>query len=107
MGLTQALFGTAMGVIDVFAIGAMKAINLKWISPYFMIITTILYALQPWVFFYSLNYDGMIIMNMLWDLISTVLVTILGFLFFKETVTYRKFIGVILSFISICLLACD
>ena len=107
MGLTSGLFGTVMGVIDVFAIGSIKAVKLKWISPYFMVITTVLYALQPWAFLYSLNYEGMIVMNMLWDLISTVFITILGFLVFKETITYRKFLGVVLSLISVCLLACD
>jgi len=107
MGLESALFGTAMGIIDVFAIGAIKAVKLKWVSPYVMIITTVLYALQPWTFLYSLKYDGMIVMNMLWDLISTVFITILGFVVFNETVTHRKFIGVILSLVSICLLACE
>lgn len=107
MGLEAALFGTAMGIIDVFAIGAIKAVKLKWVSPYVMIITSVLYALQPWTFLYSLKYEGMIVMNMLWDLISTVFITILGFIVFNESVTHRKFLGVVLSLISIWLLSCD
>jgi multidrug transporter EmrE-like cation transporter len=49
----------------------------------------------------------MIVMNLLWDLISDVLVTANGLLYFKETLSQKKFIGVIFSLIGIYLLSCE
>ena len=67
------LFGTGMAIIDVVALGLLKSIHLKWISPYFFIIPVCIYAFQPFLFYQSLNFQSLAIMNILWDLISDVL----------------------------------
>jgi hypothetical protein len=45
------LFGTGMAMIDVVALGLLKSIHLKWISPYFFIIPVCIYAFQPFLFY--------------------------------------------------------
>jgi drug/metabolite transporter (DMT)-like permease len=98
------IFGSLMAGIDVFSLGLLKAIHLQWISPYFFAIPVVIYALQPVLFLKSLDYEGMSVMNMIWDLLSGVFVTILGLYYFKEKITTKKFAGILLSFFSIYLL---
>ena len=93
-----------MALIDVFMLGILKAMNLGWLNKNLMILPTLTYAMQPWIFAQSLKVESLVVMNLLWDVISDVLVTIAGLYFFKETLSSRKMLGVLLSFISILLL---
>jgi len=98
--LIMATIDVAMlSIIKSYSIGSVKSI--KW-----MIIPTIAYAIQPWIFLKSLNFSSMIVMNLLWDLISDVFVTANGYFIFGEALTRTKMMGVALSFISIYLLTC-
>lgn len=94
-----------MAGIDVLSLGLLKAISLQWISPYFFAIPVIIYACQPVLFLKSLDYEGMAVMNMMWDLLSDVFVTFSGLYFFKEKITTKKFAGILLSILSIYLLS--
>jgi multidrug transporter EmrE-like cation transporter len=100
-------FGLAMASVDVFMLSLVKFINkdsrlLRW-----MIVPTILYAIQPWIFLQSLSFESLTVMNLMWDVISDVLVTAVGLLFFKEKIGIYKIIGVCLSFVSITLLSLE
>lgn len=99
-------FGLVMASIDVFMLGLIKSVSLdgarmiRW-----MVLPTLIYAIQPWIFLASLKFESLVVMNLMWDVISDVLVTLLGFFYFKEKVGPYKQIGVALSLISIFLLA--
>jgi multidrug transporter EmrE-like cation transporter len=98
--LLMALFDVGMmSIIKSYSIGSLKSI--KW-----MIIPTIAYAIQPWIFLQSLSFSSMIAMNLLWDLISDVLVTANGYFIYKEELSRTRMIGVGLSIISMYLLSC-
>jgi multidrug transporter EmrE-like cation transporter len=49
----------------------------------------------------------MIVMNLLWDLISDVLVTANGVIYFKESLSHTKTLGVVFSIMGIYLLSCE
>ncbi len=101
------LFGSAMALIDVFMLSLLKAINLGWVKNIlWMAVPTIVYAIQPWIFLKSLQFESMTVMNLMWDMMSDVLVTLIGLYYFGETLTTKKMCGVFLSFISIYLLCC-
>lgn len=99
-------FGLLLASLDVVMLGLIKWISrdklklLKW-----MIIPTLSYAFAPWIFLQSLKFESLVVMNLMWDLVSDVLVTAFGFLYFKETVGPIKKIGIGLSLISICLMS--
>jgi drug/metabolite transporter (DMT)-like permease len=101
-------FGALMASIDVFTFSITKTISdnrsrfLKW-----MVLPTILYAIQPWIFLSSLQFESLIVMNLMWDLMSDVLVTATGLLYFKEKLGPYKTLGVILSFVSIVLMSLE
>lgn len=99
-------YGAVMAGIDVFMLGIIKTVSqnpsrfFKW-----MVLPTIIYAIQPWIFLSSLRFESLIVMNLMWDLISDILVTATGFLYFKEKIGPYKTLGVILSFVSIVLMS--
>lgn len=107
LNTTPLKFGFMMAFVDVFMLSIIKKVNLNAKLIKWMILPTIIYAVQPWIFLQSLEYESMIIMNLLWDLISDVLVTLTGLIIFKETIGPYKLIGVVLSFISITLMSLE
>lgn len=106
LNLIPVAYGALMASIDVFMLSIIKTVSgnpsrfFRW-----MVIPTLIYAIQPWIFLSSLRFESLIVMNLMWDLISDVLVTATGFLYFKEKIGPYKTLGVILSFVSIVLLS--
>ncbi len=100
-------FGFIMATVDVLMLSIVKKVSLDSRILRWMILPTIIYAIQPWIFLQSLQYESLIIMNLMWDLISDILVTLTGLIFFKESIGPFKLIGVVLSFISITLMSLD
>ena len=100
------LYGTAMALIDTGILGLVKEISKDGAkSLAFMIIPTIAYAIQPWIFLSSLKYETLIVMNLLWDLLSDVLVSLIGIFYFGEKISSVRLIGLILGMVSLALLA--
>lgn len=98
-------FGAAMAGIDAFMLSFLKYMNIhkeyvKWIW-----LPIIVYALQPVLFFFSLKYSSLTVMNLLWDVISDVIVTLIGLFVFQEKIGPYKKAGVILSLLSIVLMS--
>ena len=98
-------FGLIMAIIDVFVLSAMKMKSLGKLNGWVLPVGILVYSLQPLLFYTSLQYDTMTVMNLVWDLSSDVLVTLVGLLVFKEYLTPRRLAGVALSLISLFLLS--
>jgi drug/metabolite transporter (DMT)-like permease len=102
------IYGTFMATVDVFMLGIIKSISTGAIKNiWWMAIPTVAYAIQPWIFLQSLRFETMIVMNLLWDLISDILVTGSGLTYFKEKISSRKMAGVLLSLFGIYLMSCE
>lgn len=97
------LFGALFGLIDVFSLSTIKKVSLGW-NPIYMIIPVVLYAFSPFVFLKGLAGESLTILNLVWDLTSDVLITLVGLFFFREYVPPIKLLGVGLSFISLFLM---
>lgn len=64
-----------------------------------------IYLCPPaWLFLTSVSYETLTVMNLLWDVLSDVLVTLSGVCLFREGISHTKMIGVGLSLVSIFLL---
>jgi len=96
-----------MALIDVVVLGWMKDYSLHDLSSWYVPLGMFLYGLQPAIFLRSLQYETMTVMNILWDLISDVLVTGAGLLYFKEKLTPIKQLALVLAFVSIILFSYD
>jgi len=103
--LTALGFGGTMALIDALTLSSLKAYNLGWIQwRGILIISMLVYSMQPLLFLQSLQYNSLTVMNLLWDVMSDVIVTAIGVFYFSEKLTKFKKLGVFFSIISIFLL---
>lgn len=108
LNLIPLAFAGLMAFIDTFVLALFKGYSLgqiKWnaVVPFGML----LYSLHPFIFLQSLKYESMTVMNLLFDVISDVTVTIVGLLFFKEAISNMKKVGLMLAFMGIVLMSWD
>ena len=103
--LTALGFGGSMALIDAFTLSALKAYNLGWLQwRGVVLISMVIYGCQPLLFLESLKYNSLTVMNLVWDVMSHVIVTSIGLFYFSEKLTKFKKLGVFFSLISIILL---
>jgi drug/metabolite transporter (DMT)-like permease len=100
--LTYALI---IAFLDAIMLTMVKQISLNRQIFRWMILPTLIYAIHPWIFLESLQFESLIVMNLLVDLLSDLLVTFFGIFYFHETIGSYKLVGVLLSFISIILMS--
>lgn len=98
-------FGAAMATIDAFMLSLLKSIHLEQVRFSWIILPIIIYSLQPILFYYSLRYETLTVMNLLWDVTSDVIITFIGLYVFQEKIGPYKKLGVIFSLLSIVLLS--
>lgn len=104
MGLLTGLF---LAANDVSMMGIMKHISQGVMAKVWMVLVSIVYAIQPWIFLKGLDFSSMTVLNLSWDLISDILVTLSGLWYFREQVTETKLIGVLFSLVAIVLFSLD
>jgi multidrug transporter EmrE-like cation transporter len=103
--LTALGYGGTMALIDGLILSSLKAFNLGWIQwRGTLILAMLVYSFQPILFLESLKHNSLTVMNLLWDVMSDVVVTAIGLFYFSEKLTKFKRMGVILSIVSIVLL---
>lgn len=102
------LFAFLMAFSDLFNLGLLKMLrtgqvsNMVWLG-----LPVLVYALQPVIFFFGLKYTSLTVLNLLWDVISDILVTVAGIFYFKESITFRQTIGIVFAMIAVVLLSSD
>lgn len=97
------LFGLLFGALDSIALPVIKGVSIGW-NPLYMAIPLVLYAASPFVFLKALSGESLTIMNLVWDLTSDVIVTLIGLFVFREYITPTKLLGVFFSFVSLFLM---
>jgi len=99
-------FGTVMAFIDIFMMSSVKMISqgtipYSWGLP----LSLGLYALEPLIFLKAMKYEGMVITNLVWNLMSNIIVTLQGIFFFGESIKGLRWVGICMSIFSLCFLA--
>lgn len=98
------LFGGMLASIDAIALPILKGVKSSGWPRWMLAIPVGIYAMDPLIFYTALGFESMTVMNLLWDLMSDVIVTLVGLLYFKEVLPLTKKVGVVLSFISMFLM---
>lgn len=99
-------FGTLMALIDIFMMSSIKMISQGTMpSTWGMPLSVGLYALEPLIFLKAMNYEGMVVTNLVWNLMSDVIVTLQGVLIFKESIKGMRWIAILMSIFSLGLMA--
>ena len=97
MNYMSVALASLMTVVDLGAFGIVKQITLKGLNPYFLAISMIMYSIQPLIIWTSLSYQSLTVMNIMWNIISSMSVATLGLLYFNEHLAQRELLGVILG----------
>ena len=107
MAIAPYLYALYMASIDALVMPLLKAKKLGMLTGDWMFpIASIIYATQPFIFYRSLSSSSMTVMNMLWDVISDVLVAAIGVFFFGEVLSPLQWLGMVLAISGITLLGC-
>lgn len=96
-------YGLGFGLLDATALPIVKGVSIGW-DPMWMIIPTLLYAASPSILLTALRKETLTIMNLVWDLSSDLIVTIIGIVVFAEKISPIKMLGVFVSFIGLILM---
>ena len=91
------------GLFDSVALPVIKSVSLG-ANPFLMVIPTLIYAASPFVFLSALRRESLTIMNLVWDLTSDIIVTLIGIFLFRETIPPVKMLGVAFSFVALFLM---
>ena len=97
-------FATGMAMIDSLAFSILKKISLKELGMMFLPLSMLIYSSQPVIFLQALKFENMAIVNLLWNMMSNILVTFTGLVLLQEKVGLFKGIGIVLSFVAIFLM---
>lgn len=104
--LLPIFFGIVMALIDINMMGTLKFIDQgKLAYAIGLPIATILYAFQPYVFLKAMSHSNMLTTNLIWNLASNIMVTLLGVFFFKEKIKGLKWLAIGLSLFSLGIFA--
>ena len=100
------VFGVMMSLLDVCMMGIAK-MSKTGVIPYGSALpaATLIYALEPYIFFKSLNYETMTIMNLTWDLTSDIMVTMIGIFWFGESIKGLRWMALAFAGFSLALFA--
>lgn len=98
------LFGLIFGLLDALCLPIVKSVSIGTMAPAMMIIPFLMYGASPFIFLKGLQGETLTILNLVWDLTSDVVVTLIGLFVFAEQISSVKKLGVLLSFISLFLM---
>ena len=100
------LHGLALAIIDATVLPLLKLrFSHKVTGLWPLVVAFLAYGSQTLIFYNSLRYETMTVMNVLWDVMSDVIVTFIGLFILKEVVTTKKLIGIAFGFVSLYLLS--
>jgi multidrug transporter EmrE-like cation transporter len=96
-------YGLTFGAIDSIALPIIKGVSTGW-NGWLIVIPMFLYGMSPLIFLKALEKETLTIMNLVWDMTSDLIVTLIGIFVFAEKLSPLKLLGVALSFVSLFLM---
>jgi len=100
------VFGTVMALIDIVMMSTVKMTSAGNLSTAFGLpVSMALYSLEPMVFLKAMNYEGMVVTNLVWNMLSDVIVTLQGVFVFGETIKGLRWVGIGMSLVALSILA--
>lgn len=103
--LIPLFYGVLMALNDVLTFSIVKYISLGTLKSFFWkLLPMYLYSLQPFILLRAMRYESLTVMNLMWNLLSDILVTALGLFFFREQIGSTKLIGVLMAVVALALM---
>ena len=99
------IFGILLAIVDVIVLAMLKMRHDGTIKTNAVfLLAFVIYGFQAIIFYKSLDYGSMVQMNLMWDITSDILVTIIGIYYFKEATSTNQKLGIVLGIVSLLLL---
>ena len=106
--LLPVAFGVVMAVLDLIMMSTIKQVGtggcpVRTGLPF----ATLVYALEPYIFLQAMKYtgEGLAVTNLVWNLSSDVMVTLMGIAVFGEKIHQARWIAVGMSLVALALFA--
>lgn len=100
------VFGTTMALIDIIMMGTVKMVSTgSLLAAVGLPFAVGLYALEPLIFYKAMTYEGMVVTNLVWNLMSDVVVTLQGVFIFGESMKGLRWLGICMSLVALAILA--
>jgi len=96
-------FGIILASNDVINMGITKKINLNELSSNWLYLVYILYGFQMIIFYYGMKTAPMSVLNLTWNLLSNIIITIIGIYYFKENITHLETWGILFALFALFL----
>jgi multidrug transporter EmrE-like cation transporter len=109
INVSQISYGFAMSILDIIMETLCKYYSVTvwtgWMRTSLLLVAMAVYAFQPLLFTRALKQQGMAVTNVTWNVVSTGLIVIIGAVVFGERLDKYKWLGILLSIISLMLLS--
>jgi drug/metabolite transporter (DMT)-like permease len=100
------VFGTTMALIDIIMMGTVKMVSTgSLLAAVGLPLAVGLYALEPLIFYKAMTYEGMVVTNLVWNLMSDIVVTLQGVFIFGESMKGLRWLGICMSLVALAILA--
>jgi multidrug transporter EmrE-like cation transporter len=101
-------FGVVMAALDLVMMASVKQVGTgAWPLRTGLPFATLVYALEPFIFLQAMKTtgEGLAVVNLVWNLSSDVMVTLMGVLWFGEKLHGTRWIAVAMSLVALTLFA--
>ena len=100
------VFGVLMALLDVGMMGVAKLTHQKKFS-YLggLLLSTAIYTPQPYLFLKAMNFENMTAVNLIWNLSSNLIVTLMGVFYFGEKIAGLRWVAIGMALFSLGLFA--
>ena len=97
------LVALILTIIETYAQYNLKEFSLNRRLPYY-ILGIILYVVSAMIFMNLLSYEKVGIVNLIWNIMSTLSVFIMGYLIFNESLNNYEMVGAVMAIVGLILL---
>jgi multidrug transporter EmrE-like cation transporter len=100
------VFGTTMALIDIVMMSIVKMTSTGQLTTSVGLpVSMALYALEPIVFLKAMSYQGMVVTNLVWNMMSNIIVTLQGVVIFGESIKGLRWVGIGMSIVALSIFA--
>jgi multidrug transporter EmrE-like cation transporter len=96
-------FGMMLSLNDVINMSIVKNISTGLLAQNWLFLAYFLYGFQMIIFSKGIKVTGMSVLNLTWNLISNLVITIIGIYYFKENITHLETWGILFALFALVL----
>lgn len=100
------VFGIIMALIDIAMMTTVKMTSTGQLTNSVGLpLSMILYSFEPIVFLKAMSYQGMVVTNLVWNMMSNIIVTLQGVFIFGESIKGLRWVGIGMSIVALSIFA--